>query len=270
MKILPGIGLCFLCSGTAAQLVQRTAWAPDLQSTAYSLKQTDVFSFTANPAALRPVKFFTAGVYSERRYMLNELSHFSAHVVLPAKKGSSGFRVSHSGNAGYSETGAQLAFARSMGTGADVGIAVEYFHLGSGPYGKTSALSGTAGFIFHPYPGLQLGGRFSYPVLFQKAKYDPGLPVFFSMGGGYDVSDGLFLGINLVKEEGHPVSVAAALHYRFTERIYVRTGICTGPSQFYFGTGIRLHDLRLHTTASLHPQLGITPGLSLSYTANEK
>jgi hypothetical protein len=41
-------------------------------------------------------------------------------------------------------------------------------------------------------------------------------------------------------------------------------------SVYFFGAGFILHNIRIDATASVHPQLGVTPGLLLIYTKPKK
>jgi hypothetical protein len=45
----------------------------------------------------------------------------------------------------------------------------------------------------------------------------------------------------------------------------VRGGVETNTSNIYFGAGLFFKSFRLDVTASIHPELGITPGLLLVY-----
>ena len=49
-----------------------------------------------------------------------------------------------------------------------------------------------------------------------------------------------------------------------------RAGVSTSTSVYYFGIGVGLKQFRLDATASVHQQLGITPGLLLLFNLKKK
>src|SRR3989337_2884965 len=76
----------------------------------YSRNFTDVFSFTNNQAGLSQIKAPAAGVCSEKRYMLKELTAFSGAVALPVATGAMGASVSYSGYQDFNFSAIGLAY----------------------------------------------------------------------------------------------------------------------------------------------------------------
>jgi len=70
-------GLC------KAQALRQPISAVYLGLGTYSTQQQDVFSFVNNQAALAQTEHASAGVYSERRFMLTETSVYTAAVTVP-------------------------------------------------------------------------------------------------------------------------------------------------------------------------------------------
>jgi len=96
------------------------------------------------------------------------------------------------------------------------------------------------------------------------------LPAVYSAGLGYDASDNFFLSVEIEKTEELPLNVNASIQYKFANRFLARGGIVTGSSVFFFGAGFTLQNFRIDVIASVHPQLGITPGLLLIYSKPDK
>src|SRR5689334_19859833 len=71
---------------------------------AYSITHIDLFSFTANQASLARIQSLAAGVYAERRYMLNELSLYNLAFAMPTKSGNFGIKGSYYGFNLYNES----------------------------------------------------------------------------------------------------------------------------------------------------------------------
>src|SRR5260221_1002654 len=67
------------------QMIHRPVAANYTSIGAYSTTHSDLFSFTANQASLARFKNISAGVYGERRFMLNELGLYKVAFALPTR-----------------------------------------------------------------------------------------------------------------------------------------------------------------------------------------
>jgi hypothetical protein len=238
--------------------------------TAYSQQFHDAFSFSANLGALAAQQRFSAGVYSERRFLLKELATYSAAVVLPLPAGNVGFGGNYFGGPLYHDASAGLAFGRNLGSNLAVGVQFNYHSIGTAGYGNASTLSADAGLIFRITSQCSAGVQVYNPAGVSWGKDGAEkLPAVYTTGIGYDVSKQVFIGAEAEKTEGQPVSINAGLHYAFAEKLTARAGIRSGPSVYYLGLGIQLKDFRFDATASVHPYLGLTPGLMLLYSPKE-
>jgi hypothetical protein len=245
--------------------------SPYLKAGAYSLKLADVFSFSANQAALAQTKVFSGGVFSERKFMLEELNLFSATVAMPTHSGNFGLQVHHLGNSVYSEMQAGLAYGRKLNEYVDVGVQFNYYTHKITGYGNASAINFEAGAIFHFTDQLHGGIHLYNPTSTKIGKNgEETLPVIYSAGFGYDASENFFINAEIEKVEGLPLNVNTTIQYKFADHFLARAGVVTGTSVYFLGLGFRLQKFRLDATALLHPQLGVTPGLLLIYTKPNK
>ena len=64
------------------------------------------------------------------------------------------------------------------------------------------------------------------------------------------------------KTEDQPVTVNAGAHFYFDEKMFVRAGMASATATYYLGFGVMLKNIRLHAVAFIHPQLGVTPGVT--------
>ncbi|HWJ25046.1 MAG TPA: hypothetical protein VNS32_00795, partial [Flavisolibacter sp.] len=65
--------------------------------------------------------------------------------------------------------------------------------------------------------------------------------------------------------DNQPVDLFATVLYRFDERLFARAGLSASTSIFLMGARVVVNDFRIDVSASMHPNLGITPGLMLIY-----
>jgi hypothetical protein len=231
---------------------------------AYSSQHADAFCFAANQAALASLHHFAAGVYAERIYFLEDMNQYRAALALATSSGNFGFNAAYFGNAHYSEGSFGLAYARRLGK-IDVGAQFNYYRLSLGAYGHASSVNVEGGFIMHFTSKLNGGMHIYNPTASAFGKSEERLPVIVRAGFGYDLSSIFYIGAGFEKEENLPVSIHVGFHYAFNKKLFLRAGISSSGSIFFFGLGYKIGDLRIDATASLHSQLGMTPGLLILY-----
>lgn len=261
------IGLCaffYQIALLCAEAQQLTSPPPFAQLQAYSHHQPIIIATAAHPASLTRNEFFGLAVYGERKFMLAELSQYLAIGMVPAGAGRFGFQAGVFGNMSYRQTRAGIAYARSIGK-LDVGVRLNYFGFRTAGYGQTSTANGEAGMLLRLSErfcaGINLFNPFGAGVLKDPSE---NLPSVYTAGFGYDVSKKFFLGAQLSKEGGVPLSLCAGMSYRPHESVVVRTGF-SSPDGYYVGAGVQLREYFLETVASWHPYLGLTPALSIQY-----
>ena len=117
--ILLLLSIHFIING---QAVRRPVTAVYTGLGAYSIDHVDVFSFTNNQASLAQMKNASAGVYGERRFMLEELSLYQLAIAVPTNSGNFGVKAGYFGFSDYNESQMGLAYARKLGSKLDVGV----------------------------------------------------------------------------------------------------------------------------------------------------
>jgi hypothetical protein len=238
---------------------------------AYSLNHADVFSFTANQAALAQLKNTSFAVYGERRFLLSELNNFTAVIGLPTASGNFGVKANYSGFSDYNETQLGFAYARKLGSKVDIGAQFNYYGIRIAGYGNASAISFELGTIMHLTERLHAGLHINNPVggKFGKDQQEK-LSSVYSVGIGYDASEKFLVSAEIEKEENQPVNVNAGMQYKFLPQLLARIGISSATSTAWLGIGLTLKSFRLDITAGYHPQLGITPGLLFLFHLKQK
>jgi hypothetical protein len=265
--------LIILLTGITAssQHLRRPVLATYTGLGAYSLSNTDVFSFTANQASLAQLKNASAGVFGERRFLLNELNNYTAAIGLPTQSGNFGLKAGYYGFSDYNETQIGLAYARKLGNKIDIGAQFNYNGIRIAGYGSDAAVSFEIGTVLHVTDKLHAGVHINNPVggKFGKDQQEK-LASVYTFGIGYEASEKFFVSAEIIKEEDQPVNVNAGLQYKFLSRLLARAGISTSTSAAWFGIGLSLKSFRVDVTTAYHPQLGITPGLMLIFQLNKK
>ena len=263
LVILPGL--------LPAQTLRRPVSANYVGLGAYSIQHNDVFSFTANPAALAQLSSAAVGVFGERRFLMDELNNYVAAVGLPTSSGNFGINADYFGSSDYNESRIGLAYGRKLGAKVDIGAQFNYHGIRIAGYGNSSAISFQLGAVMHITERLHAGFHAANPVggKFGKDEQEK-LPSRYVVGLGYDASKKFFVGAEIEKEEDQTVNVNASLQYKFLPEILARAGISSATSSAWIGLGLTLKAFRLDLTTSYHPDLGITPGILLLFNFNSK
>lgn len=266
---------CIIMIATAASLnsqnLRRPMTATYTGLGAYSINHTDVFSFTSNQAALTQLKKAELAVFGERKFLLTELSHYTAVFGLPTRSGNFGLKGDYYGFSEYNETQLGFAYGRKLNDKIDIGVQFNYNGIKVSGYGNSSVISFELGTIFHLTDKLHAGLHINNPVggKFGKDQQEK-LASVYTFGIGYEASEKFFISTETIKEEDQPVNVNTGIQYKFLPQLLARIGMSTATSTGWMGFGFLWNSLRLDVTAAYHPQLGITPGLLLLYNFKAK
>jgi hypothetical protein len=230
----------------------------------------DVFSAAYNQAVLGTLKNASTGIYGEQRFLLKDLGFYQVNAALPVKPGGFGITVSRFGSASFSESLFSLAYGRSLSHDISAGVQFNYYLFNNDSYGNSSLVNFDAGII------LRINSQFATSLHISNAiksiirkNTEEGLPLQLSSGFGYDVSKDVYLGCSINKTENEPLDINPQVNYKIDEKIFARLGLHSIYTVFYCGAGILLGKLRLEASTSIHPYLGLTPGLSLIFNATQ-
>lgn len=253
-----------LFSSADAQIVRQPLSLHYSGLGAYSKNFSDIFSATSNQASLAQLKKGGVGVYGERRFMLDELSGYTAIAAIPTTSGTFGFEGDYFGSANYNENQLGLIYARKVSQQIDVGVKFNYYAVRVAGYGSATAINFEAGGIFHLSDKLYTGIHVYNPTSSKLGKTgNENLSSMYTFGLGYEVSDNFFASTEIVKEEDRQVSVVAGLQYNIAENVFMRAGISSLDNNSYVSVGLQLGFARIDVNTAYHPQLGFTPGLLL-------
>lgn len=232
---------------------------------ALSARQSDVLVARNNPAVHAGLKQTAAGAYAERRFMLEDLNLVNLSAGFNTRSGNFGVHTGYFGFTEQNQMQASLSYGRKLGEVVDIGASFNFHQLSqAGIYGNASAITGTLGILVHLPGNMQAGISAFNPFRATWGKdATERLPSRYSFGMGMDVSEKLFTGIDLIKEENQKVDIQAGFHYSFLPQFFVRAGIATLSTNYFFALGFKLPAFRIDLSGSYHPQLGWSPGILL-------
>lgn len=238
--------------------------------TAYSNKQHDINSFTANQAILAKKIYPGISMIGERRFMMDENSVYTATGVLATSVGGFGFRLVHAGGSLYREDAFGLAYAHELGK-LSMGVQFNYMIQGFKGYQSANSWNAEFALLLQINKGLNTGIQISNPSGFFKSELKfVGSPSFFHWGIGFDVSEQFYVGAALIKSPYRAVHMLANFQYQFGGKFIARAGLQSETGSLIAGAGLKWGNLRIDLTVNQHPQLGISPGLILMYWFKSK
>ncbi|HYF31378.1 MAG TPA: hypothetical protein VD993_09700 [Chitinophagaceae bacterium] len=224
----------------------------------YHERFTDVFSTTANPAALVYARPFTAGVYAGRRF-LNTVRHFILAAAIPAGKDGLGIQADHITAPSYAQSAVGLGYAKTLGQAA-IGARFHYHRIMVAAYGSIAGMAVEAGSNWHITDDIRVAMCIYLPAG-GKVK-----PAYYYRGGmAWAIADQLLLMLEASKEENRRVNIHAGIYYRPTPRITLQSGITTGNAQPYVAAWLQWNQLRVLVSVIYSMQLGGVPGIAVIY-----
>ena len=262
---------CFLLfQFVQAQTVHYPPHSNSVGLGAYSKNFTDVFSCVANPATLGWHSSAGIGVFTEQKFLLEALKFYVMAAAVPLSNSGIGINAKYYTAGAFNESHVGLAYGKSLGSVA-IGAQFNYSTIQITGYGKEAVFHFDVGTLWQLSEKLFTGLRISNPTgaRFGQNKEEK-LALSCSFGLGYEVSKVLFLNTEIIKEEDRSPTILLSLYYSLDDKFFLRAGIATATTSPWIGAGLSWKKMRVDITSSYHPQLGISPGISLIFSGKQK
>lgn len=226
----------------------------------------DPWSVFNNQAGLGHQRNFWAGVFHEKRYLLNELSYSSLGSCIPVKPGTFGIGVTHFGYSQFSQSRFGLSYGMMLTKTISAGIGINYHmvRIANG-YGSAGCITAEGGIIYKPIEKISIGAHVFNPSQSSFGE-NQNLPTTFGLGIAYQPVESVLI---LVQGDDNTLTsptLRTGLEYSPVKRLSFRAGLITNPMTLSFGLGWNLKNLNLDLAFSYHRVLGYTPHISLAYT----
>ncbi|MBX3255962.1 MAG: hypothetical protein KF862_17640 [Chitinophagaceae bacterium] len=255
----------------AAQQIRTPVSAPYLSSGAYSHRFPDVLNSTSHIASLAALNNFSAGILSERRFMLKETAMHTAVIGIPTASGNFVCKAHYFGYNAYNESEISLGYARKLNDRVDIGAAFNYYNIRISNYGSAGSVNFEIGSIFHITQQLHAGVQVYNPLQSRLGKNTgEKLAAVYKAGLGYEISESLLFTLEVIKQSNTATGVHLGLQYKPIKQLFARTGYITGNNILYAGAGYQYKQMRLDMTAGFHQRLGFSPGILLLYEYGKK
>jgi hypothetical protein len=245
---------------------------PQQAGGAYSAQFQQVFTAMYNQAALAQLPAFTAGVFSERRFMLKETALHALTMALPVSAGAFGLSVQQFGFSAFRQQKLGIAYGRPLGARLSIGLQLDYLSTSMQQYGEAATITFEAGCLLHLTPQLHAGFHVFNPPARQLDRSGlQDLPVIYTAGVGYEVSGAFLLSAELVRENSRSLTTARIMgEYRVLPRCSLQLGLSTDPQLSGGGFSFNWQNLRICLSGTYHPLLGITPATAIIWQSAKK
>ncbi len=260
---------CLLSWPVIAQSLRYPQGAPYTGLGAYSYQFIDAFSTMANQAALARLPAAGGGVYAEKRFLQEKLNSYSAIVALPAGTGGWSLSAHYLGSGEYNESQIGIGYGKKLGR-VDLGVQINYAMMQAAGYGTDGTVIVEIGTIWHITGKAHAGIHIYNPSGGKYGKQETEKMAWqYKAGGGYEVSENVLVSADIIKQEDKAVNVQVGMQYTVHNRLLLRAGIATAATTPWLGAGWTWKNVRVDITGTYHPQLGVTPGLLLLFSAKQ-
>lgn len=230
-----------------------------------SVTLSDEWAIFNNIGALSSQEDLKAFVSHKIPYGLNELSTSTLGIVYPITNGSIGLGIFRFGGELLNEHRVNIGYSSKVGL-ASLGINLSYYQLHIEDGGTSNTFMIDFGGRFQITPALVFGAHISNvnQAKTQESE-DSKIPTYMKAGVSYLPTSSLILNLDIEKSLDTPLRAKLGLEYMVIDKLYLRTGLVNQPLNSSFGIGYSVHKTTIDYAYSIHPELGGTHQLSLSY-----
>jgi hypothetical protein len=229
---------------------------------------SDPWSTFHNQAGISRIEKFTAGIFHESKFMVDELSLTAGSIIVPAGAGVFGISFFQFGKNDFKENKLGITYAKKLTDNLDAAIQFDYFSNRFPENSKTFGfMTFEAGLIYSPDKKLFIGGHIFNPVRNgintsvgkQKAS------IIFRFGGHYQFDEVVLLILETQKDLKNPFLIKSGIEFFPVQNLALRFGISGKPMNYTFGLGYTLNNITTDIGFSYHGNLGITPSVSIQF-----
>ncbi len=229
---------------------------------------SDTWSTFHNQAGLALIEQFTAAVFYESEFTIDELSLTAGSLILPVNAGTFGLCFSQFGQGSFKENKIGLAFAKPLSEKIYAGIQIDYFSQRFPENSGTFAFATfEAGIIYSPNKKLFLGVHIFNPISggIETLEGKQKMPVIFRLGGHYEFDEMILISVEIQKDPENPFLIKTGIEFSPVQNFVLRFGVSGKPVNYTAGLGYRFGKVTTDIGFSYHGNLGLTPAISIQF-----
>lgn len=229
---------------------------------------SDTWSTFHNQATLAEIQNFSAGIFYESKYGIDEFALAASSVVLPTSAGTFGLSFYQFGKGTFKEHKIGFAYAKQLSERLNAAVQFDYFsqHMPENAdafsfltfeLGGTCTINEQITLGIHSFNPVKSG--FNYPE--EKMK----LPAVYRIGAHYAFDEHVLVSLETQKESDRDAMVKSGLEFMPLQNLALRFGISGRPVQYTAGLGYYFKNISTDIAFSYHGNLGFTPSVSIHY-----
>lgn len=235
-----------------------------------SVALNDFWSCNNTPAGFASQNGISIGFSYQNKFLLKELGHKNAGILLPLNIGVIGVSFSQFGYNLYNENIIGLGFAREFGDKLRIGLKLDYlFFKFPENYENRSVPTFELGIQYHINESLCLGAYIFNPINVKSRTINRDkIPIIMRLGFSYYVTEDFLITSEIEENFEHDFSYRIGLEYEIYKNIFLRSGFQLNPELFTFGVGYNYKWCIIDVCAQMNQDLGTS--ISCSFIFNIK
>nr|WP_319997907.1 hypothetical protein [uncultured Draconibacterium sp.] len=260
--------VCFTILSSVASSQNYTGGARSVALSNAFVSIPDTWSTFHNQATLAQLNHFSAGIYYESKFGIEEFALTASSIVLPTTSGSFGLSFYQFGKGTFKEHKIGFAYAKQLSERFNAAIQFDYFaqrmpenaddfSFVTFEIGATYLITDKITLGAHTYNPVKNG--YNYPE--EKTK----LPAIYRLGAHYTFDEHVLVSLETQKESDRDIVVRTGMEFMPLENLALRFGISGRPVQYTAGLGYSFKNISTDIAFSYHGNLGFTPSVSIQY-----
>ncbi|SNS21457.1 hypothetical protein SAMN06295967_105136 [Belliella buryatensis] len=235
-----------------------------------NLSLVDTWSVFNNIGALGRITEPSIVVGYDHRFQLNELTTLSAGTVIVSDRFNFGLSVSSFGDEDFNQRHIGFGISNQMGI-ASLGVKVNYVQTNIEGFGRSAVPVIEFGGLAELSPNLFFGAHIYNLTNAKVSKLsNDHIPTVVKSGLSYLPTDKLIINLEAEKDILLEPVLKLGLEYNLMEKLWMRTGINTNPSNLFFGLGFRPKSFVIDYAMTQNQYLGATHHFSFGYIFSKK
>lgn len=231
-----------------------------------SIYMTDFWSAINNQAGLASINRMTMGVFVENKFMIKSLNTKSIAIALPFNNGTFGLSLRQFGENEFNETNIGISYGMKLTEKLSAGLQLFHYAINQNKeLGLTGIYSFQGGIIYEHDKNLRIAFHFFNPQFISNNLDRPELAGITKLGLSYHLSGTLEGFLELQSHTKFGNGINSGIEYLNADKFAFRIGYSSISEKITFGIGLKLKNLILDFSSSMHNALGYSPQLSITY-----
>ena len=223
-----------------------------------------------NCSGLAQIKQLSCSFQYSHPFGIKELINSSGALVLPTSFGTFSTGFQNYGNKIYNEQSFLIAYSMSINDKFSIGANFHYMKLQISNYSSNFSLTFDTGFLLKLTETVNWGFFLTNLTYAKIGKCEENIPQTFCTGLSANPIKDIILNFDIFKDAAFPLEIRMGVEYLLLQKIALRTGFISEPSQICGGLGILFSCFEIDYSVNTHPDLSLTHLFTLQITKRNK